>query len=63
MIVSSIARIPSILSSTFIGAAILKQNYLTAGIIFGVFLLLAVIGLIFNKKIYEVINKIFAKKK
>ncbi len=63
MIVSSIARIPSILSSNFIGAAILKQNYLTAGIIFGVFLLLAVIGLIFNKKIYEVINKIFAKRK
>lgn len=62
MIVSSIARIPSILSSTFIGAAILEQNYLTAIIIFVVCLVLAIIGLIFNKKIYSVIESKFSKK-
>lgn len=61
MIVSSIARIPSILSSTFVGAAILEKNYVTAGIIFVVFLLLAILGLIFNKKIYEWVEKISKK--
>ena len=61
MIVSSIARIPSILSSTFIGSSVLEQNYVAAGIVFAVFLVLAIIGLIFNKRIYEFIDKRFIK--
>lgn len=63
MIVSSIARIPSVISSTFIGNAVLDQNYLAAGIVFAASLLLAVVGLIFNKKIYEFIDAKFINKK
>lgn len=61
MIVSSIARIPSILSSTIIGASILDQNYLTAIITFVIFFVLAILGLIFNKKIDNLINKLIQK--
>ncbi len=62
IVVSSIARIPSILSSTFVGAAIFKENYVVAGIIMGVIFVFSVLGLIFNKKIYEWLNN-FKKKK
>lgn len=59
MIVSSIARIPSILSSTFIGASIIEGNYISSIIVFVIFLILAVVGLIFNKQISDLIeNKI-----
>ena len=59
MIVSSIARIPSILSSTFIGASIIEGNYISSIIVFIVFFALAIIGLIFNKQISILIeNKI-----
>lgn len=63
MIVSSVARIPSIVSSTFTAEAALRGDYLSAGIIFGVFLVLGVLGVIFNKKIYALAEKIFVRKK
>ena len=63
MIVSSVARIPSIVSSTFTAEAALRGDYLSAGIIFGVFLVLGVLGLIFNKQIYALAEKIFVRKK
>lgn len=56
MIVSSIARIPSILSSTFIGASIIEGNYISSIIVFVVFFVLAIIGLIFNKQISNLIE-------
>ena len=63
MIVSSVARIPSIVSSTFTAEAALRGDYLSAGIIFGIFLVLGVLGLIFNKQIYALAEKIFVRKK
>ena len=63
MIVSSVARIPSIVSSTFTAEAALRGDYLSAGIIFGIFLVLGVLGVIFNKKIYALAEKIFVRKK
>ncbi len=62
MIVSSIARIPTVITSTFVGAAVMEENYISAAIIFGVSLLLAIPGLIFNKRICELIDKRFPKK-
>lgn len=63
MIVASIARIPSIISSTFTAEAALNGDYLSAGIIFGVFLVLGILGVVFNKQIYALVEKIFARKK
>lgn len=57
MIVSSIARIPSIISSTFIGASIIEGNYISSIIISVIFLILAIVGIIFNKQISEFIDK------
>ena len=62
MIVSSIARIPSILPSTIIGMSILEQNYVLAIVIFVVFLVIAIIGIIFNKHIYGFIERKFLNK-
>lgn len=63
IIVSSIARIPSILTSTLVGAALVDQNYWLAGIVFGSMTVLAAFGLIYNKKIYVWIDKRIAKHK
>ncbi len=57
LIVSSIARIPSIISSTFVGSSIINGDYLVAGIISGICLLLAILGFIFSKQIFEFLDK------
>lgn len=51
LIVSLIARIPSIISSTIVGSSIVKGNYLLSIIIFAIFLVLGVLGILFNDKI------------
>ena len=53
MIVSSIARIPSVISSTFIGASIIEGDYITSIIVSVIFFILGVLGLVFNKQIYK----------
>ena len=63
MLVSSVARIPSVVSSTFLGSYILSQNYIPALIIMGVSLILAVVGLVFNKSITNAINNMLDKNK
>lgn len=63
ILVSSIARIPSILSSTFVGAAVFDENYIVAMIVMGLIFIFSVLGLIFNKKIYEWLNTIKQKRK
>ncbi len=63
MIVASVARIPSIVSSTFTAEALLRGDYLSAGIIFGIFLVLGILGVVFNGKIYALVEKIFARDK
>ena len=54
MIVSSIARIPSVISSTFIGASIIEGDYITSIIVSVIFFILGVLGLVFNKQIYNI---------
>lgn len=63
MIVSTIARIPSILSSTIIGSSILKGNYQLSIIVFVISLVFAILGLVFNKQIYNFIDNKFIKRK
>ncbi len=54
LLVTGVARIPAILTSTMCGAALGEKQYLEAGIIFGITTVLSVIGLIiysrFEKK-------------
>ena len=54
MIVSSIARIPSVISSTFIGASIIEGDYITSIIVSVIFFILGVLGLVFNKQILPI---------
>ena len=57
LIISSIARIPSILSSTIVGKSLIDGNYLTSFIVFGIFAVLGVIGILFNDKIIKLFTK------
>lgn len=57
LIVSSIARIPSILSSTIVGDSLVEGNYLTSIIIFSIFAILGVLGILFNDKIISLFSK------
>ena len=51
LIISLIARIPTILSSTIIGTSLVSGNYLISIIIFVIFGTLGLLGIIFNEKI------------
>ena len=55
--VNAIARIPSIISSTYFGASLITGNYITAIIVYILQLLIGVIGLIYNKRITKIIYK------
>ena len=51
LVISSIARIPSILSSTIVGSSLIEGNYLTSIIIFVSFAILGILGILFKDKI------------
>ena len=53
IVITSIARIPSILSSTYSSDSILNSNYTSAIIILGLFALFALIGFVFKDKIMK----------
>lgn len=57
IVISLIARIPSILSSTIIGTSLMNGNYLISVIIFIVFGTLGILGIIFNEKIINLFSK------
>lgn len=57
VIITSIARIPSIISSTYSSHSILNNNYTIAIIMIAVFAVLAVIGFIFKDKIIAYLKK------
>lgn len=57
MIVSSIARIPSILSSTIVGSSLINGNYLLSIIVFVIFAILGILGILFNDKIINIFKK------
>ena len=57
------ARIPSIIPSTFLGDAISSNHYLVAGIIMGIMIIISVLGIVFNKQIYHCILSWQSKRK
>lgn len=57
LIVTSIARIPSIISSTYSSHSLLNNNYIIPIIIMSIFAILAVIGFIFKDKIITYLKK------
>ena len=57
IIVTSIARIPSIISSTYSSYSILEQNYLIAIIVIALFSIIAIVGFIFRDNIISFIKK------
>lgn len=50
LVISTVARIPSIISSTFAGHYLMQENYLVSAIIFGVTAIVSICGIIFHKK-------------
>lgn len=55
--VSTIARIPSIISSTFIGSSLISGNYITSIVIFSIFLILGIIAILFHDKILNLFTR------
>lgn len=50
-VITGIARIPSIITSTMCGASLCQKNYLAAAVIYGVTLMLSVAGMLVYRKI------------
>lgn len=57
LIISLIARIPTILSSTIIGNSFVNGNYLLSLVIFSVFAVLGILGILFHDKIIKLFKK------
>lgn len=57
LIINAIARVPSIITSTYFGSSLLHGNYKLAIILFTTQALIGVLGLIFNKKIMKIIYR------
>jgi len=57
LIISLIARVPSILSSTIIGNSLFEGNYLTSIIIFSTFAIIGVVGILFHDKLFNLFKK------
>ena len=55
--VTSIARIPSIISSTYSSASFLDNNYVMAIIVVAIFTILGLLGFIYREKILALIRK------
>ena len=59
LVITAVARIPSVVTSTFAGGALGEKNYVTAAVTFGVTLILSLIGM----KTYDLIVKKHQAKK
>ncbi len=59
LVITAVARVPSVITSTLAGGALGERNYLTAAIVFGVTLVLSLAGM----KIYDLIVKKHQAKK
>ena len=57
ILVTSIARIPSIISSTYSSESLLSNNYIITIVVMALFALLAIIGLLFKDKIIFLLKK------
>ena len=56
IVVSLIARIPSIISSTIVGDSFMKGNYVLSIVIFVVFAIFGTLGILFNDKIINLLK-------
>ena len=61
LIISLIARIPSILSSTIVGSSIVKGNYFTSIIVFATFAIIGTLAILFHDKIIGLFKKDYNK--
>ncbi len=50
LLITTVARIPSVLSSTLFGSKLMEERYLAAAIIYGVTIVLSVMGVLWYKK-------------
>lgn len=57
VVISTIARIPSVVSSTIGGKFIVEQNYLAAILVFAVTGIFSLVGLLMYKKILEIMSE------
>ena len=57
LIISSVARIPSILSSTIVGSSLIEGNYIASLLIFCIFAILGFFGILFSDKIIYFFSK------
>lgn len=55
--ISTLARIPAIVTSTFAGAAIYSEHFKFSLLMFGIAIILAVIGVLLNKRITAYLKK------
>ncbi len=60
IVVSTLGRLPGIVGSSYMGAAVFKQNYLAATIVVCVALALFVLGLVFRDKLHDLVARIIA---
>lgn len=63
LLINAVARIPSILSSTLIGASVINGNYRLATFVFIVELIISLFGILYNKKIAHLISSKYKNKK
>lgn len=63
LIINAIARIPSIISSTFLGDSVIAGNYTLTIVITAISLVIGVLCVVFNKQMVEIINKMGKKKR
>ncbi|MBQ8880191.1 MAG: TVP38/TMEM64 family protein [Clostridia bacterium] len=59
MIVSTIARIPTVITSTITGSAVIENNYTLAIILTVASVILAALGILFNKRICDLLDRKF----
>lgn len=62
LIINFFARIPSIISSTFFGFSLVKGNFHISITIFSIQLVVAILGICFNKKIAKILSRLNKKK-
>ena len=60
-VLSTIARAPAIFATTFVMEALLNQDYLACAIVAGLFGGLGLIGIMFNMKIMELVDRFMAR--
>jgi uncharacterized membrane protein YdjX (TVP38/TMEM64 family) len=56
VIMSTTARLPGVIGSAYIGANLMNRNYTAAIIVGGISVLIFIIGVVFRKKVFSIVN-------